>query len=313
MAILISGSLAHDYIMDFPGRFRDHILPEKIHILNVAFSIETFKKQFGGTAGNIAYTLKLLGGNPIVLAPLGKDGWDYISRFEALGINTKHMPVLESDFTSSAHIVTDQDDNQITAFHGGIAKEAAKLSLDEIKEKIEFAILSPAYSDAMVLHARECVARAIPFVFDPGQQISALSAEQINQCLDGAAFFVSNDYELALLLKKIELSKEGLLARVPTIITTFGAKGSMIMTRQETLSVPACVVTTVADPTGAGDAYRAGFFFAHTRGLPLGDCARIGSVAASFTVETYGTQEHTFTLDTFRARFTEQYASACPI
>jgi adenosine kinase len=202
MNILISGTVAYDYIMDFPDSFKNHILPDQIHILNVCFTVDQLHKNYGGTAANIAHTIKLLGGNPIVFSPVGPDGREYVSYLKKKGVNTKYIFATKEKLTGSAHITTDKDDNQISAFYIGAHSEATKLNVGNVKEKIDFAIISPTQKDAMLKHAKECHDLRIPFAFDPGQQIPALSPQELMGAIGQAKFLITNDYEMKLMEKK---------------------------------------------------------------------------------------------------------------
>jgi adenosine kinase len=307
MNILITGSVAYDYIMAFPDSFKNHILPDQIHILNVSFTVDTLKKEYGGCAANIAYNCKLLGGEPIILAPLGTDGDEYLKRFKSFGIKTDYIPMSEKIMTSSAYITTDRDDNQIIAFYPGAGVEAADVHVSDIKEKIEIALISPTDKDAMVEHAKEAAEKNIPIVFDPGQQITALSPQELMLLIGQAKFLIGNDYEIKLIQEKTGWGPEEILKHVEILITTLGSKGSIIRTRDEILEIKPCPPQSVDDPTGAGDAYRAGFFTAYVLGKSLKTCAQIGSVSATYAVENYGTQNHSYTVEEFAERYEAVY------
>ncbi len=307
MSILISGSLAYDYIMDFPDRFKNHILPEQLHILNVSFAVDKLKKNFGGTAGNIAYNIKLLAGDSLVFAPLGEDGQGYLARFQKMGIRTDGMQILPDQLTASAYIVTDKDDNQITAFYAGAANEAPRLSVKDIKEKIALAIVGATKKEAMIKHARECSEQKFPLVFDPGQQITSFTPEELRVAIGQAKFYIVNDYEMKLTTEKTGWDENEILNHTEVLIITRGEKGSMVKTKEGTLEIKPCPASSVEDPTGAGDAYRAGFFSAYVRGLGWRECGQAASVAAVYAVEHYGTQNHTYTVDEFLKRYESCY------
>lgn len=310
MSILLSGSLAYDYIMDFPDSFRNHILPDQIHILNVCFVVDQLNKNYGGVAGNIGYSMKMLGGEPIVFAPLGKDARDYLEHFKKLGIKTDYMSVSKEKNTASAHITTDKDDNQITAFYGGALSEGADMKVGDVKEEIKFALVSPHDKGAMIKHAKECFDLKIPFCFDPGQQITALSSQEVMAIVGQAKFLIGNDYEIKLIEKKTGWDKQELLNHVEVLITTLGDKGSIIATKDQIFEIEPCKANSVEDPTGAGDAYRAGFFTAYIQGHDYQTCGQVGAVSAVYAVENYGTQEHKFTLDEFKQRYEDSYGEA---
>lgn len=307
MSILISGSLAYDYIMDFPDSFRNHILPDQIHILNVCFVVDDLKRNFGGVAGNIAYTMKLLDNDPIIFSPLGNDGQDYFNYLKDLGLNVDYIDLVKEKMTSSAHITTDKDDNQITAFYNGALAEATNLSIKNIKDKIEFALISPTQKEAMIKHAKECYEQKIPFCFDPGQQITALTAQELMMIIGQAKFLIGNDYEIKLIQEKTGWGMDDLLKAVEVVIITMGERGSVVVTKKEIIEVGICPADSIDDPTGAGDAYRAGFFSAYVRGLDFRTCAQVGAVAGSYAVENYGTQNHTFTLEEFKTRYEKTF------
>ncbi|RJQ31409.1 carbohydrate kinase family protein, partial [Candidatus Parcubacteria bacterium] len=252
--ILVSGSLAYDKIMDFPGKFSDHILPDKIHVLSVSFLVNSLKTNFGGTAGNIAYNLSLLNERPSVLATAGSDFLPYRKWLQKNQIDISNVKVIENLFTSSAHIITDQSDNQITAFHPGAGGFSA---LKKDFGKYDIAIAAPGQQNDMVKVCSICRKKKIPYIFDPGQQMAALSGLQLLQCLNGAEVFISNDYELAMLFKKTGLNEKSLIKKIKVLVTTLGEKGSIIKTQKEIYKIPPAKPKNTSDPTGAGDAFRA--------------------------------------------------------
>jgi len=307
MSIVISGSLAYDSIMDFPDSFKNHILPDQIHILNVAFLINDIKKNYGGCAGNIAYTINLLGGKPFPVAVFGSDGAEYREYLLGLGISTKYMILSKEKLSSSATIITDKENNQITAYHIGAGAHAGAISLKEIEEPIDFGIIAPADKDAMILHADQLSQKGIPFAFDPGQQLHVLAADEFLGILSKAAFYISNDYELKVAEKLTGKSSQELLEYCSVIITTLGHEGSVIKTKEGELRISPCRTDVVVDPTGAGDAFRAGFFTAHVKGLDSKTCGQVGSVAATYAIEQEGCQKHFFTKEQFIQRYSDTY------
>lgn len=308
MSILISGSLAYDHIMDFPGSFKDHIMPENLHILNVSFGLEGLRRTWGGTAGNISYTMKLMGGDPIIISAVGKDGSDYLDRLSKMGIKTDHVERDKELVTASCYIITDVDDNQITAFYNGPMILAKNVKIKDIKKKISIALFSPTKKEVILKQIDECEALGIETVFDPGQQITSFNKEELRQAIGRSALVFGNDYEIKLMEKSTGWSKEEILKKVKVLVTTLGKSGSLIETeRNKRINVGLCNVPHVKDPTGAGDAYRAGFFVGYEKGFDLKTCGQMGSVAASFAVESVGTQEHYFTLDDFMARYKKAY------
>ncbi|OGH90629.1 MAG: hypothetical protein A2479_02715 [Candidatus Magasanikbacteria bacterium RIFOXYC2_FULL_39_8] len=307
MNILISGSLAYDYIMDFPDSFKNHILPDQLHILNVCFVVEKLQKNIGGVATNIAYTTKLLGGEPVVLAPLGKDGQEVLDFLASHDIKTSGISMSKNLLTAGAHITTDKDDNQITAFYNGALSEATDLHIANIKEKVDFALISPTKKEAMIQHAKECYDARIPFCFDPGQQITAFSNQELAAVIGQAKFFIGNDYEIKLVEEKTGWNTNELLNHVEVLIITLGDRGSVIITKDTSIEIKPCPALSVDDPTGAGDAYRGGFFTGYTRGLDLKTCGQMASVAATYAVENYGTVNHSYTTEEFEKRYVETY------
>jgi len=307
MSILISGSLAYDYIMDFPDSFKNHILPDQIHILNVCFVVDNLKKNYGGVAGNMAYTMNLLGMDPIIFSPLGSDGRDYLDYLKKNKLKTNYIKLSKEKLTSSAHITTDKENNQITAFYNGALLEATDLSISDVKEKVDLVLISPTYKTAMIKHAKECYEQKIPFCFDPGQQVTAFTAQELMMIVGQAKFLIGNDYEIKLIQEKTGWDGEEILNHVEAMIITMGEKGSMVVTKEGTVEVGICPADSVDDPTGAGDAYRAGFFSAYSQGLDWKACAQMGAVAATYAVENYGTQNHHFTKEEFSQRYRETF------
>jgi adenosine kinase len=307
MEIYISGSLAYDRIMTFPGHFADHILPSKIHVLNVCFNINGLVEKFGGTAGNIAYTLNLLGERPFIVATAGDDFEHYRRWLEHNGLDGRWIKRIAGVLTAGAYITTDLNDNQITAFNPGAMAYPADLPpLDDGTQPV-IVHIAPGNKEDMLGLARRCKARRVPFIFDPGQSLNIWSGDEIAEAVDGALCFISNDYELSHFLKLTRWQRSDLEARVGMIVTTQGPDGSLLRIDGEKVFIPAVVPPAVVDPTGAGDAYRAGFL----KGLALGQdppvCCHIGSVAASFAVEHHGTQEHHFHWDAFADRLERHF------
>ena len=303
MRILVTGSLAYDRIMSFPGSFADHILPEKIHILNVCFLVEGLEEKFGGTAGNIAYCLKLLGENPTIVATAGKDFAAYEAWLRHCGLSLEGIRRIGEEFTAGAYITTDRADNQITGFNPGAMKHSALYPVDDADPADTLAIVAPGNLEDMQDHIRRYKAKGIPVIVDPGQNIPALSGEQLTEMLTGAAYLISNDYELQLIENSTKLSLAEITARAGTVITTLGEKGSVIRQGASESTIPPCPVAEVQDPTGAGDAFRAGFIKGLVMGKTPVEAAKLGSVSAAYAVEKHGTQEHHFTWDAFAARY----------
>ena len=307
MRILISGSLAFDRIMDFPGKFSDHILPEKIHILNVSFVVNGVKEQFGGTAGNIAYSLALLGEKPLILATAGTDFGSYEKRLKDLGLPVDGIRHVPDEFTAGAYITTDQADNQITGFNPGAMKYPSLFSMEGVDPADTIGITAPGNVEDMVGYARSYRERSIRYIFDPGQQLPVLSGENQIEAITGSWMLISNDYELEMMMRTTGLDKDELLQRTQVIVTTLGDRGAVVSTSTDQTHVPAARAARVADPTGAGDAFRSGLIKGFTMGKNLEESARMGAVCASFGVECRGTQCHQFTQEEFWARYEANY------
>ncbi len=302
MNIIISGSLAYDRIMDFPGYFADHILPEKIHVLNVSFTVTSLIEKFGGTAGNIAYALSLLGEKPILLATIGRDYHRYFEWLTKNKIACDNITIIEEELTASAYITTDRADNQITGFNPGAMKYPSSFNFDKINPKESIAIIAPGNLEDMMSYPITCKAKGIDYIFDPGQSLPMWDSQDLIQCIEGSKIVISNDYELELIMNKTGLDKKKLLQRTNTIVTTLGELGSRICTPDCEINIPAIKPKKVVDPTGAGDAYRAGLIMGLIQGRNIEQSAKNGSVCASFAVESYGTQEYYFSLMEFEER-----------
>lgn len=303
MALVVSGSLAYDRILNFKGHFVEHIIKDKIHALSVSFLIDSVEESFGGTAGNIAYSLSLLGETPRILATAGSDFGPYAQWLTKNNIPTESVRIAKSERTAFATIMTDLDDNQVTGFYQGAMAlpygEAYGLSAEDL------VIVAPGNLDDMRTVPKRCRDTGIPFVYDPGQQIIALSKEDLQRGIAGARALVSNDYEFALIARKTGWREADILSRAGMIVTTLGAKGSRITTSGGVTEV-GTANPAVVDPTGAGDAYRAGFLVALKRGFPAVSAARLGSTVAAYAIEVKGTQTHRFT----RAELAERYRAA---
>lgn len=309
--VVVSGSLAFDRIMDFPGKFSDHILPDKIHILNVCFAINGLRENFGGTAGNIAYALSLLGVRPRVVATAGRDFGPYRTWMIAHHLPLDHVTELADELTAGAYITTDQSDNQITAFNPGAMKHRAPFDPETTAARETIAIVAPGNLEDMEHLARTWREHGVPYIFDPGQSLPAWSGAQLLEMIRGSLIFISNDYELELTRQKTGQSAEELLNLTTAVITTRGEAGSVLLHRDEGLQrteIAAVKPEKVADPTGAGDAYRAGLIKGLTmsRGALLHAC-RLGATAAAYAVEVYGTQTYRFTPESFSERFADAF------
>lgn len=309
MNIFVSGSMAYDRIMDFPGRFSDHILPEKIHILNVCFTVNGLLEKYGGTAGNIAYTLTLLGEKPIILAAIGKDYESYFDWLKSNNISTEGIKIIKEEFTASAYITTDKADNQITGFNPGAMRYPSgyKFSNDDIQNSI--GIISPGNLSDMMEHAEVFRQKDIKYICDPGQSLTQWDGKSLIEWIKGSMLLIANDYELELIMKITGLDKQGLIDMTKILITTLGEKGSLISTSDGDSKIPAALVSNVVDPTGAGDAYRAGLIKGLIDGRDIETSAKMGAVAATYAVENYGTQEHYFTYNDFAKKYLDNFGS----
>ncbi len=302
MEIFVSGSLAYDRIMNFPGKFEDHILPDKIHVLNVCFTVNGLQEKFGGTAGNIAYSLALLGEQPRILAAAGRDFDRYEAWLLKLGISLDTIRRIDDEFTAGAYITTDLADNQITGFNPGAMKQPSLFDFNQVDPKQAIVIIAPGNQEDMLTYSRMCKERGIFHIFDPGQSIPGLSAEQLVEMLTGSSLLISNDYELELIKRATGLEKPEIVSRTGGVITTLGEGGSVICVGGDEAHVPAVGAGRVLDPTGAGDAYRAGLIKGLALGKDLSVAGRMGAVCASYAVTCYGTQEHHFTPEEFWTR-----------
>jgi adenosine kinase len=310
--VLVTGSLAFDQIMDFPGHFKDHILPEKIHMISISFLVSDFRKQHGGCSGNIAYTLALLGERPRILAAAGNDFGDYRARLERKGVDVDDVRVMDDEVTASCFITTDMADNQITGFYVGAMKHARDLSLAAAfrARRPELAVVAPDDPEAMVRHCEEARQVGLPVIFDPSFQVIAMDGDTLREAARDARFVIVNDYELAVFREKTGLDLDGLLELAEHWVVTYGEEGSEVHRRGGgKVAIPAAAAREVVDPTGAGDAYRGGFVAGLMRGADLAVCGRMGSVAAVYAVECYGTQQHGYTREEFWRRYDESFPS----
>ncbi len=306
MSTLICGSVAYDTIMVFHDRFKNCILPDQIHILNVAFLVPDMRREFGGCAGNIAYNLKLLGGEPEIMATVGSDSVPYRERLQRLGISQKYVREVPNTFTAQAFITNDLDDNQITAFHPG-AMNFSHLNSIADADGVDLGILSPDGRDGMTQHAREFHEAGIPFVFDPGQGLPMFSGEELLHFLHLADYCTVNDYEGKLLAERTGRTLEQLGALVKALIVTRGAEGSSIFTSGERLDIPTVEAVEVIDPTGCGDAYRGGLLHAISSGMDWLQAGQLASLMGSLKVAHRGGQNHTLSRDEIGARYHETF------
>jgi adenosine kinase len=308
MDVLVSGSLAYDRIMDFPGRFSDHIMPDKLHMINVSFTVNGMSENFGGTAGNIAYALALLGEKPRILATIGYDYHRYFQWFEQHGLSTDDIRIVAEEATASAYITTDMADNQITGFNPGAMKHSSGFDFSKVNPKECIAIVAPGNLQDMADYSRTYQELGIFSIFDPGQSLPAWQREDLAQCIRQSDMLVSNDYELALIKDKTGLSTGQLLEGVGTIITTKGEHGCEVLSRDgQAQAIPVIPTKNVVDPTGAGDAFRGGLIEGLIRGYPVERAAMMGTVCSHYVIQTYGTQKYSFTRDEFFDKLEQQF------
>jgi adenosine kinase len=305
--VLISGSVAYDTIMVFAGHFKDHILPDRVHMLNVSFLTLDMKREFGGCAANIAYTLKGLGGSPTVLAAVGRDGGEYVDRMAALGIDTTSILRCDDLFTAQAFITTDLSDNQITAFHPGAMGRAHEVAATG---PAAWGIVAPNGKEAMLRHAREYAAAGVPWIFDPGQALPMFSGEELRALVASADALAVNDYECGMVCDKTGLSEAQLAAQVTAMIVTRGGDGSTRHHAGGSETIEPVGIGTAVDPTGCGDAYRGGLLYALASGLGWPVAARLGSVMGAMKIEHSGPQNHRVDRDAVAARYLAAYGAA---
>lgn len=308
MSALICGSFAFDTIMVFQDKFKNHILPDKVHILNVAFHVPEMRREFGGCAANIAFNLKLLGGNPLPMGTVGKDFGPYASWMDQYDIPRTHIKEIKDAYTAQAFITTDQDDNQITAFHPGAMDFAHEVNVAEA-QGVKLGIVSPDGRQGMIDHASQFVEAGIPFVFDPGQAMPLFDGDDFRKFIEQATWVCVNDYESQVLQDRTGWSLQEIASHVDALVVTRGGEGSQIYTGGACIEIPTAKVTAVTDPTGCGDAYRGGLLYGLMNGLDWELTGRIAALMGAIKVEQHGTQNHAFTLDDFRARYRDSFGS----
>lgn len=291
MSILICGSLAFDTIMVFQDKFQNHILPDKIHKLSVAFYVPEMRREFGGTAGNIAYNLQLLDGDPLIMATVGDDFGTYTEWLNKNKLNTKHIKTIPNTFTAQAFITTDTDDNQITAFHPGAMTQSHQNSVNDAKD-VTLAIIAPDGRDGMFQHAKECFDAKIPFMFDPGQGLPMFSGEELLHFIEMADYLAVNDYESQVIQDKTGLTLESLASKVKALIVTLGGEGSHIYADGQRYDISPVKAQAIVDPTGCGDAFRAGLMYGMSKGWDWPTCGRLASTMGSIKIASRGGQNH---------------------
>ncbi len=306
MTALICGSFAYDRIMVYPGRFREDILPDKIHMLNVCFVVPDIQHEFGGSGGNIVYNMKLLDADCLPMGTVGVDFAEYRKWLEQNGVDQRHLRVVENTFTAQCFITTDLDNNQITTFQTGAMAHSHENRVS-MAEGVSIGIVAPDGKEGMLQHARQFAEQDIPFIFDPGQNVTVLTGDELLDSLEHAAWAVFNDYEWQLVTDKTGLSASGALDRVDSLIVTRGASGSIIHTRAGPVDIPTARTEHLADPTGCGDAYRAGLLYGLMRGMDWETTGRIASLMGKIKIEVRGTQNHIFTRQEFEDLFKQYF------
>ncbi|HEY4526304.1 MAG TPA: carbohydrate kinase family protein [Candidatus Paceibacterota bacterium] len=308
--VIVVGSVAYDRIMDYPGLFADNFIADKVHAINLSFQVDRLSVEFGGTAGNIAYNLALLGEQPEIIATVGADFSQYRSHLLLAGIDPRTIREIEGELTASAFILTDRADNQIAAFHFGAGGHAYDTPVET--EGRALAIVGPGCIADMMAMPPYFRRQGLRYLYDPGQAIPALTAEALKDGLNGAQILIASDYELSMIMRKTGLSQEQILQLVPTMVVTFGGDGSHIITKEGETKVAPTPAKVLQDPTGAGDAYRAGFIKGMFWGLSMQSCGQVASCVAAYAVETYGTQTHKFTLAELSERYASVYGEKLP-
>jgi adenosine kinase len=309
MNLIVTGSIAFDYLMSFPGKFTEHFLPEHMNRVSLSFLVDTMDKRRGGCAPNIAYTLALLGERPRLLATAGQDFGEYRTWLEAAGIDTSLVEVIDSKFTASFFCSTDEDNNQIASFYTGAMADAASLSFRTIPGLAAdgLVVISPNDPRAMVTHAEECSTLGVRYIWDPGQQCARMDGPQLADGVTGAFMVIANDYEFELLRQKTSMSEDDVLREVEVLVITRGERGCTILTREGEVHVPAVPPDRIEDPTGVGDAFRGGFMKGLAAGAPFETCGKIGSVAATYALEHLGGMSHAYTLAEFKDRYAKHF------
>ena len=307
--MVCTGSIAYDYILTFKGHFKDHILPDKTHILNLSFLVDDLRKRRGGVAGNYAYNLHLLGYPAAVLATAGGDAAEYRAWLESLGIDCRGLRLLDDEITATGFTTTDLDDNQLTGYYGGAMRRAGMLGLDDGPAAPDAVIIGPNDPAAMIRLADEARDRGVPFVFDPAHQLPHLSGDDLTGCSRGAWILIGNDYELEMITQRTGRDIDGLLQLAEMVVTTLGRQGSRIASRDGVAEIPAAPARQEVDPTGAGDAYRSGLVAGLLRGLELASAGRVASLAATYAIEQIGTIEHAYGSEEFSERYADAFGS----
>jgi adenosine kinase len=306
MYALVCGSFAFDNIMVFQDRFKNHILPDQVHILNVCFLVPYMRREFGGCAGNIAYNVKLLGGACLPMGTVGEDFGPYAAWMDKCGVDRRHVRQVEGAFTAQAFVTTDMDDNQITAFHPGAMSNAHENRIADAAD-ISLGMISPDGRDGMLQHAEQFAEAGIPFIFDPGQGLPMFNGEELTRLIEQAAWLAVNDYEWQLIQERTGLNEDQIVERLQALIVTRGGKGSLIRTNSKRFEIPIARTSEVADPTGCGDAYRAGLLYGLMNDLDWETTGRLAALMGAIKIEKHGTQNHFLETEAIRERFKENF------
>jgi len=307
MNIIITGSVAYDYLMTFPGLFQEYFIPDKLEHISLSFLVDSMVKRRGGIAPNIAYTLALLGGKPRVMATVGEDFAEYRAHLEEIGVDTSLMKVIPSEFTASFFCNTDQSNAQIASFYPGAMDHAGQLSFYDLDQKPDWVVISPNAPDAMVKYPRECLALDIPYLYDPSQQIPRMTGEDLLEGVEGASALMVNDYEFELIKKSTGMDQSDMLKGTRFMVVTRGEDGASIYVDDEEIRIPVVVPKEIVDPTGVGDAFRGGFLTGLSHNLDWETCGKIGVLAATYCLEHEGPQEHRYSAQDFAARFRDHF------
>jgi adenosine kinase len=311
MRALICGSFAYDHIMVFGDRFKNHILPDKVHMLNVSFLVPQMRREFGGCAGNIAYNLSLLGGDPVPMGTVGEDFGPYARWMDECGIDRTHVTVVDGTFTGQAFVTTDLDDNQITAFHPGAMSFSHRNEVGGVAD-VGIGIVSPDGREGMIEHAQQFAVAGIPFVFDPGQGLPLFDAEDLRGLIGQATWLATNDYEWEMIAERTGMTVEEAAAQLEAVVITRGKEGSTIHTHDGRVDIPVVPVDEVKDPTGCGDAYRAGLLYGLANQLDWPTTGRIASLMGAIKIAAEGTQNHRFSIEEFSRRYREEFGGDFP-
>jgi adenosine kinase len=305
--IIVTGTIAYDYIMDFPGSFSDHILPQQIHKINLSFIVNKFAKRCGGTAGNVSYSLGLLATPHILFSVAGKDFAQYRAGFKKLGISLTHVEIDKNAYTSTGFAMTDKKDNQIWGYFYGASESIYKLNLGKVAEKSDLVLVGPSGAKGSMSLVKQCVELKIPYMFDPGFILTQISNQDLATGVKNAKIIIGNDYEISLIKERVNDWREFFFKK--TVITTLGKMGATINDKTKIYNIEAVKVKRIIDPTGAGDAWRAGFLAGVERGFDIKTCGQMGSVASAYAIEHYGTQEHFYTKEEFAQRYRQNFKS----